>query len=175
MKKDDRMSYKGFIFEVNPGVIKIKHRSRLVQSAVPYGSDSVRNLGRRASEVSGEGEFIGENCTEQFERLRQTFCDEGSGLLLLPGFEPMYAFFDSLELLEEPSDKLIRYAFSFCEDTSARHFEDSPKRTYTAEGGETLWDISYKFGIKVEKLLDCNTNIMRPDAALSEGEAVRLC
>lgn len=175
MNKSDRMSYKGFVFAVNPSVIKIRHRARLVQNSVPFGADSVRNFGRKACEISGEGSFIGENCAEQFEKLREVFISGSSGLLLLPGLEPFYAFFEELQLLEEPSEELIKYSFVFCEDTSEKHFESSPKMSHTVIGGETLWDISYKYNVAVEKLLDNNPNIIRPDTLLKVGEVIRLC
>ncbi len=175
MNKKDRMSYKGFIFSVNPSVIKIRHSSRLARDQIPFGSDLVRDFGRMACEISGEGELIGADCTQQFERLRDVFLEGGPGLLLLPGLEPFYAFFEKLELLEEPSDELVRYGFVFCEDTSAKHFEDSPKRSHTASEGETLWDISFKYSVPVETLLDKNPGIMRPDAVLNAGEVILFC
>lgn len=175
MNKSDRMSFKGFIFTNNPSVIKIKHRVKLVRNSVPFGVDNTRSFGRKACEISGEGDLVGKDCAEQFAKLRKVFFSGGSGLLLLPGLEPFYAFFESFELLEEPSDELIRYSFAFCEDTSAKHFENSQKQLHTVMGGETLWDISYKYGIAVEGLLDNNPNIIRPDAVLNVGEVIRLC
>ncbi len=175
MNKKGRMSYKGFIFPVNPSVIKIRHSSRLVEDTIPFDADLVRDFGRRACEISGEGELIGSDCAEQFKRLREVFLEGGSGLLLLPVLEPFYAFFENLELIEEPSDELIRYGFVFFEDTSAKHFENSPKQSHIAADEETLWDISYKYNVPVEVLLDNNPDIMRPDTVLNSGEVILLC
>ena len=76
--------------------------------------------------------------------------------------------------MEEPSDSLIKYSFSFCEDTSAKHFEVQTPKSYIAKGGETLWDISYDNNIAVEELLEKNPAVMRPDLAFDVGEVIRL-
>ena len=39
--------------------------------------------------------------------------------------------------------------------------------------GETLWDLSYKYGINVDKLIAVNPQIKRPDIPIA-GSAVRL-
>lgn len=174
MNKWEKMSYKGYIFETNPSVIRIKHRTRITKNSVPFQAENTISFGRKACEISGEGEIIGYDCEKQFAEIRKLFLSGGSGLLLLPGIEPFYAFFESLELLDEPSDSLIRYSFSFCEDTSAKHFEVQTPKSYTARNGETLWDISYKNNIAVEELLDKNPDIMRPDLPLSIGEVIIL-
>lgn len=174
MNKKDKMSYKDFVFMINPNIIRIKHSAKIVSNSVPFGTDDTKDLGRKACKINGSGEFIGSDCMEQFAKLRGVFLRGGSGLLLLPGFEPFYAFFESLELLEEISDKLVRYSFSFCEDTSAKHFESAKSMYHTVENEESLWDISYKYNVAVEELIDNNPNIMRPDLILKVGEVVRL-
>lgn len=174
MNKREKMSYKGYSFKTNPSVIRIKHRTRVTKSSVPFQAESTVSFGRKACEISGEGVIVGYDCEKQFAEIRRLFLSGGSGLLLLPGIEPFYAFFESLELLDEPSDSLIKYSFSFCEDTSVKHFEVQMPKSCTAEDGETLWDISYKNNITVEELLDKNPNIMRPDLPLSAGEVIKL-
>lgn len=174
MNKWEKMSYKGYTFAINPYIIRIKHKARITRNSVPFQSESVQDFGRKACEISGEGELVGYDCEKQFADIRRLFLAGGSGLLLLPGFEPFYAFFESFELLEEPSDSLIKYSFSFCEDTSQKHFEQQPTTSYTANGEKSLWDISYEKGISVEELLDKNPNIMRPDVPINSGEVIVL-
>lgn len=174
MNKLDKMSYKGYSFATNPSFIKIKNRTRVTKNLVPFQAENTVSFGRKACEISGEGELIGYDCEKQFAEIRKIFLSGGSGLLLLPGIEPFYAFFESFELLDEPSDSLIKYSFSFCEDTSAKHFEVQAPKSYIAKDGETLWDISYENNIIIEELLEKNPNIMRPDLSLSAGEVIRL-
>lgn len=174
MNKLEKMSYKGYSFATNPSVIRIKHRSRITKNSVPFEAENTVSLGRKACEIIGEGELIGYDCEKQFAEIHKLFLSGGSGLLLLPGIEPFYAFFESLELLDEPSDSLIKYSFSFCEDTSARHFEVQTPKCYKTKGGETLWDISYENNIAIEELLEKNPNIMRPDLPFAVGEVIRL-
>lgn len=174
MNKHEKMSYRGYGFATNPSVIRIKHRARITRNSVPFQTENTVNFGRKACEISGEGELVGYDCEKQFAEIRRLFLDGGSGLLLLPGLEPFYAFFESLELLDEPSDRLIKYSFSFCEDTSAKHFETQTPKSCTAKAGETLWDISYENNIAIEELLGKNPNIMRPDLPLNSGEVIIL-
>ena len=174
MNKLEKMSYKGYSFATNPSVIKIRHRARVTKNSVPFQAENTVSFGRKACEISGEGELVGYDCEKQFAEIRKLFLSGVSGLLLLPGIEPFYAFFQNFELLEEPSDSLIKYSFSFCEDTSAKHFEVQTPKSYIAKGGESLWDISYDNNIVVEELLEKNPNVMRPDLAFDAGEVIRL-
>lgn len=174
MNKWEKMSYKGYSFATNPSIIRIKHKARITRNSALFQAESVQSFGRKACEISGEGELVGHDCEKQFAEIRKLFLSGGSGLLLLPGIEPFYAFFERFELLDEPSDSLIKYSFSFCEDTSEKHFEKQLAKTYTAKGKELLWDISYENGIAIEELLDKNPNIMRPDLPLNAGEVINL-
>ena len=71
MRCDGKMSYKDFIFPVNPRTITIRTDRHVALSAVPGGSDVVSDLGSGARIVSGEGEFFGEGAVQSFLRLRQ--------------------------------------------------------------------------------------------------------
>ena len=165
MNKLEKMSYKGYSFATNPSVIKIRHRARVTKNSVPFQAENTVSFGRKACEISGEGELVGYDCEKQFAEIRKLFLSGGSAF---------YAFFQNFELLEEPSDSLIKYSFSFCEDTSAKHFEVQTPKSYIAKGGETLWDISYDNNIAVEELLEKNPAVMRPDLAFDVGEVIRL-
>ena len=47
-------------------------------------------------------------------------------------------------------------------------------REYTAAQGETMWDVSYRFGVEIDPLMRLNPDVKRPDIPLG-GRAVRLC
>ena len=46
--------------------------------------------------------------------------------------------------------------------------------SYTPSDGETLWDVSYRFDIVIDRLVALNPDIKRPDENLG-GRAVALC
>ena len=91
MRCDGKMSYKDFIFPVNPRTITIRTDRHVALSAVPGGSDVVSDLGSGARIVSGEGEFFGEGAVQSFLRLRQVMNSGGGGMLYIPSQSPIFA------------------------------------------------------------------------------------
>ena len=45
---------------------------------------------------------------------------------------------------------------------------------YTLEEGEDLWDVSHKFELSIERLIELNTFIKRPEE-IGAGDEVRVC
>lgn len=97
MNKLEKMSYKGYSFATNPSVIKIRHRARVTKNSVPFQAENTVSFGRKACEISGEGELVGYDCEKQFAEIRKLFLSGGSGLLLLPwGLNLFMRFFKIL-------------------------------------------------------------------------------
>ena len=68
MNCDGKMSFGSFIFPINPYLLKITHRRTVAKAAVLYGYPAVSDMGGGVCEISGEGEFFGENALESFRR-----------------------------------------------------------------------------------------------------------
>lgn len=173
MTTNGKMSYKDYIFPVNPSVIRISHSRKIAASKVPNGYDNVSDLGAGHRIISGEGEFYGKDCINDFIALKAVMDRGGGGMLYLPSQSPIYAMFEKLELIAGDIDGVIRYSFIFAES-----FENNHKEHFACCFGnnkDCLWDISYQYGIHIDVLTEFNQHIKRPDIPIRPWEKVKLC
>ncbi len=174
MNTDGKMSYKDFIFPVNPYLIKISRRKNTAVHKIPFYAEKVFDLGEQNRIVTGEGEFFGSDCAEQFGRLKEVFSSKDAGILYIPSQKPLKAVFESLELIAQDIENVIKYSFRFIE-TNNNGSNDTSLAYCIADGSKSLWDYSYKFGIDIETLVKINTDILRPDIPIDHGWRVKLC
>ena len=173
MNTDGKMSFRDFVFPINPSFIRIFHSRKIAHQKIPFGNNVVSDMGENGRTISGEGEFCGESCIDDFERLKKVFESGGGGMLYIPSQKPIYAVFTSLEMLAQDINGVIKYSFEFIES-----FEKSLNEHYTdiiADGKNSLWDISYRYGIKVDELIRLNPSVRRPDFIIEKGKRVALC
>ncbi len=172
MDKNGRMSFKNFIFPVNPTVIRIAQKNNVTSVKVPFGKDIVSNLGSQLRIITGEGEFFGIDCTDQFEQLKKTASD-GGGMLYLPSQKPVFAILESLEMKCSDIDNVIAYSFRFAETSPADTFIND--FSVYGNGTDCLWDFSWNYHIDIDSLVSLNPHIKRPDIPVGVREKVRLC
>lgn len=172
MNCDGKMSYKGFVFPVNPKNIRIRHDRKVSRGAVPYGSDAVSDMGAAARVISGEGEFFGENAVNDFMALKAAADSGGAGMLYIPSQKPICAVLSRLDMLCEDSEGIVKYSFTFVESESGSR---GAAGVITGDGRSCLWDISYKYGADIDILIGLNPHIRRPDIPIMAWEKVRLC
>lgn len=172
MKTDGKMSYKDFVFPVVPYAIRISEKRNISNRIVPYGGSVVEDLGKTARVISGEGEFYGENCIGDFIRLKSVMAKGGGGMLYIPSQSPVYAVFESLELICSDSEDVVRYSFRFTESFEK---SDCIERCIRGDGKSCLWDISYRYGIDIDSLVLMNPHIRRPDTEIKCSERINLC
>lgn len=173
MNTDGKMSFRDFVFPINPSFIRIFHSRKISRQKIPFGNNAVTDMGKNGRTISGEGEFCGENCIEDFERLKKVFETGGGGMLYIPSQKPIYAVFSSLELLAQDINGVIKYSFEFTES-----FEKSLNEHCTdiiSDGKSSLWDISYRYSVRIEELLRLNPSVRRPDFLIEKGKRVTLC
>ena len=172
MKTDGKMSFKKYVFPVNPSVIKVIHRHRTAEHKIPYGLSNIQDLGDEGRIISGEGEFYGENCVNDFMQLKSVMAKGGGGMLYIPSQSPIYAVFENLELICSDIEDVVRYSFRFVES-----FENinQTERCIHGDGKSCLWDISYRYGIDIDSLVLMNPHIRRPDIEIRCSERINLC
>ena len=173
MNTDGKMSFKDFVFPLNPTFIRIYYSRKISNQKIPFGSNAVRDMGENGRVISGEGEFCGKSCIEDFERLKKVFESGGGGMLYIPSQKPIYAIFSSLELLAQDRDGVIKYSFEFNE--SYDKIQNTQFSDIIADGKSSLWDISYRYGVRVDELLRLNPYVCRPDFTIEKGKRVTLC
>ena len=166
------MRFKGVEWHHNPREITFECAKQINELHAPYGRSYIQNTGRRNMLIKGEGELYGEDCTGQFGRLFELFKSGGSGVLAIPKLGTVHAVFESLKIKGSPKPDVLSYSFVFRE-VMEREVMDKPE-SYTPSDGETLWDVSYRFDIVIDRLVALNPDIKRPDENLG-GRAVALC
>ena len=88
------------------------------------------------------------------------------------GAELARQILEELKLTGYPAPDVLRYRFVFrevMEKTAER-----AQTVYKAAEGETLWDVSYRFDVVIDRLVALNPWVKRPDEPLG-GREVALC
>ena len=166
------MRFKGVEWHHNPREISFECEKTVNELQAPFGKSYIQNTGRKNMLIKGEGELYGADCTEQFARLLSLFQSGGSGVLASPKLGTVYAVFEQLRLKGYPKPDVLTYSFVFREVMEER-VEYAPDFVVAAQG-ETLWDISYRFGVEIDRLVKLNPGVRRPDEDLN-GREVALC
>lgn len=173
MNCNGKMSFGDFVFPVNPGMIKISHKRTAAVQKVPNENDIVCDMGIGGRVITGEGEFFGDDCEEQFGKLKKIFEKGGAGILYIPSQEPIFAIFKELEFRADDIEGVIKYSFVFVESYENRTVKKF--RRCISDGIKTMWDYSYGSGTDIETLMELNPDVTRPDVPVSAGKEVALC
>ena len=168
-----KMSFKNHFWTYNPSTVKLLSNREIVEQKIPMGNNLIQNFGRNSRVVTGEGYLFGEDCFSQYDSLWKVHKEETSGLLTIPKFSVMNSYFTSLEIVGEPKENLISYKFTFVEDMSGIDKTYLPSFCY-AESGESLWNISNKYNVDIERLMLLNNQLKNP-FDLKVGDKVALC
>lgn len=166
------MRFKGFEWHHNPAEISFECDKQVNELKSPNGKAYIQNMERKNMLVKGRGQLFGEDCLEQFDRLFRLFRQGGAGVLAIDKMEPIFAVFESLKISAEPKPDVLEYEFVFREIMNKK--QENKQSVYVVKKGETLWDVSYITGIKIDALVMLNPEIKRPDE-VCEGFEVKLC
>ena len=166
------MRFKGVEWHHNPREISFTCEQSVNELGAPFGKAYIQNTGRKNTVIRGEGELYGDDCAEQFARLLKLFKEGGAGILAIPKLGAVYAVFENLKLKGYPKPDVLTYSFVFRE-VMEKAADNFPK-TCQAAAGDTLWDISYRIGKPIDRLIALNPWVKRPDEHLG-GMEVSLC
>lgn len=166
------LQFRNFRFPYNPKRFSVQGGKQMFCPFAPGMGSIVRQLGRKARTVTGEGEFFGPNAREQFEKLWALFLEQEDGLLSLPAAAPFYAYFSSLTLTGEAGDNLLRYAFTFIESDRQTGTSFSQAALWTVGSGESIWQVAASAGVSVEDLYRANPQLYTGE--LREGMEIQV-
>ena len=173
------MQYKDYIWPRNPKEINITVENNVKDIEIPKNGSVLQTYGRKKRIVNGVGEFVGENCFNDFKTLFSLFKKSvsKSEYLCVPNVDPFLAVFKNLKLLGDPSPELVTYTFTFWENTENLYKNEVNNKTdyYITIGNETLWDIAINYEIAIEDLLNLNEFVKDPNNILATGVRVSLC
>lgn len=171
--KVSKIRFKGFEWEHNPEKLTVANEDNLTEQKMPRGSSIAVKRSAKCRVITGGGTLSGYDCYNRFNEILKLQNTVESGVLTLPETKPFYAYFKKLELLCEPVPDTISYRFEFVEDCE-KNYVIKDDVYHTVQSGETLWDISFNYGVKIETLIELNPEIFRVDE-LIEGSRVRIC
>gem|GEM_PF-320885 len=174
------MVFKSFVWPHNPKNINIT----MINDSKIYNLPGLGSFRKQNSKsyriISGDGELFGKNAINQFEQLCNLFSQPSSGKLELTSIKSITAYFTELSMTSNPSPNIISYKFKFIEDIKTQVLPINPsttdsqigilanktfnsnKREHTLDIGENLWDISCRFKVSIDSLLNANPNISDP-------------
>lgn len=188
------MRYKSFVWPHNPRVYSIAFERKLAVHKIPFGLHYLQSLGQTRRVLRGEGEFVGENAYETFKRLATVFYEEKPGVLVHPVWMTTTAWFASLELRQAPRRDYVAYSFEFWEveggsgqtklttraaavsggaSEEAGTEEAGERQYHTVVRGDTLWELSRRYGVELERVIELNPSIRSPNL-IYPGQKVRL-
>ncbi len=171
--KQGTMRFRNYIFPSNPHTIEISDSRTLKKISLPLLGETVQDLGKSVQRMKGSGTFIGNNAYADYLELQKEYEKGGTGILSVPGFQPICAVFSSLRLTAPPEPDTAEYAFEFIQKHTQVLREHVPE-DYCMGAGESLWDVAAKFGISIDRLMEYNAQYPDPFSPLA-GERVRLC
>lgn len=164
-------TFRDFVFPVNPQSLEIRDGDRVRALSLAQDGWWLGEKGPQPSAVTGSGTFTGTEALRDFDCLRTEYLRGGSGVLILGGYRSMDAVFRSLACTGRQGNS-VGYSFEFVEYPVEKSVAE--KVVHLVSAGETLWDISDRYGIGIERLMTLNPSIPAPED-LVEGEEVRLC
>lgn len=183
------MRYKDYIWPHNPVTYSITYERQVAVHKVPFGRYCTQDLGMTRRVMRGEGEFAGDGAYDEFKRLATVFYGGGPGLLIHPVWQASNAYFTALRLEQEPTPDYVRYSFEFLEKFDGYSEEltmlaaasapaavsATSQNVHTVAGGDTLWDISRRYGVELNELLSANPGIKNPNLIHVGDEVVIPC
>ncbi len=166
------MRFAGFEWRYNPLTLKITHELSHKRRILPTLGEVVAEPRVKVAVITGKGELSGEDCLEQCREIEKIFREGKAHVLTLPGRAPVTAYFTHFAALATDTPELITYSFEFVEaDTQSN---GAKEQYHIGNGWDSLYSIARDCGVALEKLVELNPWIKRPDEQLA-GKKVRLC
>ena len=184
------MRFKNFVWPHNPRGYSITYERKSAVHKIPFGRHYLQSLGQTRRVLKGEGEFVGEGAYDKFKELATVFYEETPGTLVHPVWVTTTAWFAGLELRQEPRRDYVAYSFEFWEvisdsTTGLTAVAASPggaadstagtaqEEWHTVVKGDTLWELSLRYGVELSRLIDLNPDIRNPNL-IYVGQRVRI-
>lgn len=187
------MRFKSFVWPHNPRVYSITFERKLATHKIPFGLHYLQSLGQTRRVLRGEGEFVGEKAYDTFKKLAVVFYEETPGVLVHPVWMTTTAWFAGLELRQAPRRDYVAYSFEFWEveggagqtklttravavsggDAGEAVAETGEAQYHTVVRGDTLWELSKRYGVALSRIIELNPSIRNPNL-IYPGQKVRV-
>ncbi len=156
------LRFSGVEMSHNPKTLKITRSKKVESVGLVGGKNRLRSISDNISKISGTGEIYGLNCFSVYEELMRLCFTNRAGVLSVPKLGTFRAVLEDISVLAEPRENFLSVAFVFRMVSGT----DDPKKIMPEQfvepiGGESLWDISYRYNVPIEKLVLLNPQIRR--------------
>lgn len=165
------LRYKSFVFDKNPAEITLKGAKLLSTEHIPFSGSFISENGAKPKIIKSSGSFSGENRLNRSLEIQKLFDKGGEGMLFLSDLPPVNAVMSSLSVYEKSGSTDIFYDIEFYEVPAES--EETKEKYITAGNGDSLWSISAKYDIAIEKLVELNPLCIDP-WDVSEGGRIRI-
>lgn len=173
MKNFTQMKFGEYTFMHNPERLTVSNKLSGSTALMPYCGTRFEAVALENAIITGKGIITGEDCFEKLLLLLEALKRGEKRLLSISPFPATSAVLTSLEYTLTPKENEIDISFEFTSSSSPEKVGDEMPHSVSAKMDETLWDISYKYGIAIERLLQLNTAVKRPDI-LEKGQVITL-
>ena len=170
---DAVIRFAGIRLSHNPKTLKIQRRKKLRSERLLSGEGALETVAEEPSVISGTAELFGEECFRDFEKLSRLCKSCSFSPLSIPYFGAFRAVLSDLTLTAEPRYDHISVGFTFRIAQDPPGDESFLPQYCRANSGDSFWDISYRFNVPVEELIELNKGI-RDIMCLEDQERVRL-
>lgn len=165
------LRYKSFVFDKNPAEITFKGEKLLSTENIPFSGSFLKENGAKPKIIKSSGSFSGENRLSRSLEIQKLFDKGGEGMLFLSDLPPVNAVMSSLSVYEKSGSTDIFYDIEFYEIPGEK--EKAGEKYINADEGDSLWSISAKYDIAIEKLVELNPLCIDP-WDVSEGGKIRI-
>lgn len=173
MKNFTQMKFGEYTFMHNPKTLTVYNKISGGSVVMPYCGSRYEAVALDNALIRGKGVITGSGCFERLLSLLEMLRRGESALLSVSPLPAVRAVLTSLEYTLAPKENTVEISFEFTSCSSCESSENEIPHSVIAAEGETLWDISYKYSVAVERLLQLNTFVKRPDI-LEKGQVIRL-
>lgn len=165
------LRYKSFVFDKNPAEISLKGEKLLNTENIPFLGTVLTESGAKPKVIKSSGSFSGENRLDRSLEIQKLFDKGGEGMLFLSDLPPVNAVMSSLSIYEKSGSSDIFYDIEFREIPCEAQMET--EKYITAGTGDSLWSLSARYVIPIEKLVELNPLSIDP-WDVREGGRIRI-
>lgn len=168
------MKFGSYTFSHNPKTLVVDKSSRVTNVTLADGSPLFTNVSDGIRRVSAIAELFGKDCFEQYNSLDR-MCRTGKWeVLSVPEVGSFKAVLSDIKLSAEPKADVITVSLEFTVFDDRKYASEiSPRTKHTVKKGENLWDISFQYGVSLERLVELNPSL-RSALEIEVGKEVRL-
>ncbi len=111
----DKISFKSFVWPVNPSEFTIRHKKEPIYGYDSAGLKVFKGMGPDKCTVTGSGVFTGPDASAKFFSLKTLYKEGSCGTLHHPHWGDMWGYITELTSTQDARENYLAYTFTFRE------------------------------------------------------------